>query len=224
MPLKLFITGTDTNIGKTYISIGLLNGLNKHGYVTLGLKPIASGCDLIKGKLYNGDALELQKASSFKLKYDQINSFRFKDPIAPHIAAKRHGVELTKEAVIQKLNETFLKLADIDLIEGAGGWAVPLNDNELMADMVLSIGAKVILVIGIKLGCLNHAILTAEFIKNSGVDLVGWIANIINPDMIELDENIMALKQWIKSPCLGIVPFNGLPEDYIELKKIKNCL
>lgn len=224
MSLKLFITGTDTDIGKTYISIGLLNGLNKQGYNTLGLKPVASGCELIDGQFYNDDALALQKASSLKLEYDQINPFRLESPIAPHIAAKHCDVELSKELVTQKLNDAFLNPADIFIIEGAGGWAVPLNDNELMSDMVLSIDAKVILVIGIKLGCLNHAILTAEFIKNSGVSLVGWIANIINPDMIELDENILALKQWVKSSCLGVVPFKEKPEDHIDFSKITNYL
>ncbi len=222
MSLKLFITGTDTDVGKTYISVGLLKGLNKLGYSTLGIKPIASGCNLVDGKLYNDDALSLQKSSSLKLEYHQINPFRFERPIAPHIAAKNSKVELSKVLIAEKLGEAFLNPSDIYLIEGAGGWAVPLNDYELIADVVSQIGAKVILVVGMKLGCLNHAILTTEFIKNSGVELVGWIANIINPDMIELDENIATLKQWIKSPCLGIVPFNGLPEDYIYFKKIIN--
>ncbi len=224
MSLKLFITGTDTDAGKTYISVGLLNGLNKYGYVTLGLKPIASGCGLIDGELYNGDALALQKASSLKLEYNQINPYRFKDPIAPHIAAKSLGMGLTKETIVEKLNNTFSNPADIYIIEGAGGWAVPLNENELILDIVSLIDAKVIMVVAIKLGCINHAILTAEFIKNSGVNLVGWVANIIYPDMIKLNENIIALKQWINSPCLGIVPFNGLPEDYIEFEKIINLL
>lgn len=224
MSLRLFITGTDTDIGKTYIGIGLLNGLNKYGYKTLGLKPIASGCDLIDGELYNGDALALQKASSLKLEYNQINPFRFKDPIAPHIAAKSIGMRLTKEIIAEKLNNTFSNSSDIYLIEGAGGWAVPLNENGLVSDIVSLIDAKVIMVIAIKLGCINHAILTAESIKNSGVSLVGWVANIIHPDMIQLNENIIALKQWINSPCLGIVPFNGLPEDHIEFEKIMNLL
>jgi dethiobiotin synthetase len=206
---KFFITGTDTNVGKTYVTEMLLESFNQQGKKTLGLKPIASGAQAKAGRLYNDDAMTLMNASSVKhITYKQINPFVFEDPIAPHIAAYRQGEELSVKKVktaIQKTLDTFN--ADIYLIEGVGGWAVPLNINELMSDLVKSLGFPVILVVGIKLGCLNHAIVTAKTILQSNVPLVGWIANCMAPEALVIEENIKTLTQWIKAPLLGTIPY-----------------
>src|SRR5262249_50518062 len=150
---KVFITGTDTNVGKTYVSTGLLKAFNQLGYSTLGLKPIASGCDWIDGKLRNSDALALQQASSLKLDYEQINPFAFEPPIAPHIAGNKLGLRLDVKNLTDALQPTLELNADIQIIEGAGGWHVPLNDRESMADLVKHLNLPVILIVGIKLGC-----------------------------------------------------------------------
>jgi dethiobiotin synthetase len=186
-----FITGTDTNIGKTHISIKLLDEFNKLGLKTIGIKPVATGC--INGK--NEDALLLQKHSSIKLDYHLINPFAFKPAISPNIASP----DLTIDKIWARLEATLNIPADIRIIEGVGGWMAPINSSETMADLVTQFkDIKIILVVGIKLGCLNHSILTYNAIPN----LYGWIANIIDPEMEAIEENISTLKQYIKSPLL----------------------
>jgi len=209
MTLKLFITGTDTDVGKTYVTKTLLKFYNEQGYQTLGLKPIASGAKMEKGKLYNDDALTLMKASSLQnVDYDTINPFVFKKPIAPHLAAQKEGIELTLDSVKKEIEKSFnTTKADVTLVEGVGGWAVPLNANELMCDLVSALRLPVILVVGIKLGCLNHAILTTQTIQRSNIPLMGWVANCIAPNTHVIEENIATLQQWIKAPCLATIPF-----------------
>ena len=207
MSLKLFITGTDTHIGKTYFSVELLKVFNRLSYSTLGLKPIASGCYKKNGLLVNPDALALSQAASVKMPYQHLNPFSFEPAIAPHIAAKKVGMRLTIDEICKKLQVAFHTPADIYVIEGVGGWQVPLNEKESMPDLVKHLNCQVVLVVGIKLGCLNHAILTAEAIKQSQSPFLGWVANCIDPTMDEIHENIDTLKNAIDAPYLGCVPF-----------------
>lgn len=212
MSKTIFITGTDTGVGKTSIAVALLQALQADHLKTLGLKPISAGCELdATGQWVNADTLALQAASTVQCAYQEINPIVLPEPIAPHIAAQRVCVSLSMTDVTQKvLNTIKTTKADMNVIEGAGGWAVPLNAHESMADLVCALHVPVILVVGMRLGCLNHAILTAQSIANAKVPFVGWIANSIDPDMLVLQDNIATLKQWIPAPCLGVVPYGDI--------------
>ena len=197
---KIFITGTDTNIGKTYVSVKLLQEFNQLGLKTIGIKPVATGC--ING--YNEDALLLQQHSSIKLDYRLINPFAFEPPISPNIAC----TDLTVDKILHSLQEALNTKADIYIIEGVGGWFAPLNIKETMADLVKKIeDIEIILVVGIRLGCLNHALLTYQAIKNANLNIAGWIANIIDPSAQVIDENIDTLKAYITEPCLKVINY-----------------
>lgn len=209
MTQHIFITGTDTNIGKTYVTTGLLQQLKQQGYATIGLKPLSSDCSLnSEGKLRNEDACSLQQAASINLPYEVVNPFAFAPPIAPHIAAVAEGITLTVDQLNEKLKPALDHIADFCLIEGVGGWRMPLNQQETMADFVKENNFPVILVVGLRLGCLNHSILTAQAILSDNVSLMGWIANCIDPHMEFVDENIEMLQSWIKAPLLGKVGYN----------------
>ncbi|HEX4044879.1 MAG TPA: dethiobiotin synthase [Gammaproteobacteria bacterium] len=208
MSFKLFITGTDTNIGKTYISIQLLKAFTALGYTTLGIKPIASGCILKNNQLYNDDALALQQASSLQLPYEKINPFAFLPPIAPHIAAAKINLSLNVKTITQKLTETLQHPVDFQLIEGVGGWQVPLNAQETMVDLVKHYHWPVLLVVGLRLGCLNHALLTVQAIQQTNLPFIGWIANVVDPNTAEINPLIQTLETWIDAPYLGKVDHN----------------
>jgi len=225
--MKIFVTGTDTGVGKTIISVGLLKALEQlnPAWATLGLKPIASGADRIKDSFYNDDALSLQAAASKKVPYSVVNPFVFETAIAPHIAARQGGSELRLNAVVDALSDTFQNFsADVYIIEGAGGWHVPLNDHELYSDVVKTLQLPVILVVGMKLGCLNHSLLTENAILSSGVPLIGWIANMMDPHMSAYAENLSTLRACLKSPCLGIVPYGGNAMEHIDLRSFEGLL
>lgn len=217
----IFVTGTDTEIGKTYVSTLILHALNAHGLNTLGLKPIASGCTQQgDGTRRNDDALALQAASSIKKPYDQINPIALLDPIAPHIAAKQNQISLTAMHYQSTLHAIIDPTADINLIEGVGGWNVPLDDASLTGDVIHALDLPVILVVGIKLGCINHTLLTYQRMMAMGIHLIGWVANCIDPNMQAQEENIETLKHWLKVPCLGVVPFGARPGDWFRLDAI----
>lgn len=207
MSIKLFITGTDTDVGKTYITTGILNVFNQQKCSTLGIKPVASGCTLINGVLQNADALALQNVSSIKLPYHQINPIALEPAIAPHIAAAQKNHKITLHELKEKTQYALQYPADICLVEGAGGWYTPLNDEETMADYVKAIELKVILVVGIRLGCINHAILTYKAIKQHKISVAGWIANCIDPTMQAYNENIACIKKFLPTPYLGRVDY-----------------
>ncbi|MSO13771.1 dethiobiotin synthase [Rickettsiales endosymbiont of Trichoplax sp. H2] len=200
---KIFITGTDTNVGKTYYSVKLLREFNAKGFSTIGVKPISTGYDT-KSKI-NDDAKKLYDASSIKIPINEVNPFSFKEPISPNIAAKKENVDLSVEKIIQELNKLDKYNSDIQIIEGVGGWDVPINSNENMSDLVKKLNIPVILVISIKLGCLNHAILTSKAIMNDNVTAIGWIANRISKDEFEINENINTLKSKLKFKLLDII-------------------
>lgn len=206
--MKFFITGTDTGVGKTYISTLLLRHFNAKGFSTFGIKPIASGCRRVNCKLYNDDALILQRSASVKMPYNCVNPIALELPIAPHIALKMINRTLSQQELSEKMNYLFLKIsADVFIIEGVGGWFVPLNETELIADWVKLIKIPVILVVGIKLGCLNHAILTVKAMVQEKISLFGWIANCLDPQILACNENIQTLKEWIDAPCLGVISY-----------------
>ncbi len=196
-----FIAGTDTDAGKTHAACQLLRAAQQRGLRTLGLKPLAAGAENTAQGLRNSDALLLQQVSTVQLSYAAINPFCFAEAIAPHIAAEKSGVSLSAKEIAQRIRHT-LDNTDFDyaLIEGAGGWRVPLNETETLADAVKLLNLPVILVAGMKLGCLNHALLTAEAIKIDGVILHGWVANDFGNPMPYLEENIAALEQKISAP------------------------
>ncbi|SRR5579883_73169 len=210
--MKLFIAGTDTEIGKTYISTGILQAFNQRGLSTLGCKPIATGCVWQQNQLRNEDAVALQRAASIKLPYHRINPFAFEPPIAPHIAANQNQQLLSVQTLNEKMDYALNYPADVCLIEGVGGWYVPLNERETMADFVIAQQLKVILVIGIRLGCINHSLLTFRAMQHDGVEVIGWVANCIHPDMDYCYENISTLQNWLPIPCLGKVGYKQFPE------------
>ena len=207
---QLFITGTDTDCGKTYISKNIITSLAKQNYQVKGLKPIASGAQIINGELKNDDALALISATNINLPYHIVNPICFPEPIAPHIAAAIHQQSLSVQTIVDSIHETNQNyLTDYTIIEGAGGWFVPLNEQAYFSDLAIALQAEVVLVVGMKLGCINHAILTANAIMNSGVKFKGWVANCIDRQMLNFEENLQTLKTHIQVPCLAVVEHDG---------------
>jgi dethiobiotin synthetase len=188
MKQAFFITGTDTDVGKTYVACKLINEYVAQGYKVVGMKPVAAGGDFVDGKWLNDDVLKLEAASNVKALRNLTNPYSFKEAIAPHIAAEKSGVEIKIE-VIQQAFKQLAEMADIVIIEGAGGFLVPLNSKESMADLAAALNIPVILVVGMKLGCINHSLLTVEAIQARNLNLHGWIANKIAPDMPFCMEN-----------------------------------
>lgn len=219
MSRKIFITGTDTGVGKTYVSVQLLNQFAQDGLSTLGLKPIASGCQLVDGQLVNDDALALAAASTIKVDYATTNPFAFEPPIAPHIAAQLCKQPLSKKLLAEKMQAALSINADITIIEGAGGWLLPLNEKETLADYVIEQGFEIILVVGMRLGCLNHALLTERAIRAAGGKLTDWVPNCIDPQMNYLAENIKTLE-------LKLAHTNPACRRYLRLRYAKpfSCL
>lgn len=203
MSHAFFIIGTNTGVGKTFVTVQLLKTFNAMGYSTLGLKPIASGAEILKGQLRNDDALQLQQASSVKLPYEQINPFCFEPPISPNIAAEQAHQPLSVSQLASKITPCLDK-ADICLIETAGGLMVPLNDLETQADLIKAMGLPVILVVGMTLGCLNHTLLTIAALKQHKIPLLGWVANGLDSEMLLQNENIHSLVKPLGNPVCAI--------------------
>ena len=196
-----FIAGTDTDTGKTFVACQLLRAAQQQGLRTLGLKPLAAGAEKIAEGLCNRDALLLQQASSIQLPYSAINPFCFADAVAPHIAAEKSNQRLNAKSIAQHIRHTLDNTEfDYALVEGAGGWRVPINEEETLADVARLLNVPIILVVGMKLGCLNHALLTVEAIVGDGLTLHGWIANDLGNPMPMLEENIAALEQHLGCP------------------------
>lgn len=205
MKQSYFIIGTDTNVGKTYVASALVRHFAKAGYQTIGMKPIASGCEqTLDGDLLNDDVLALSTASNVVAPLDMTNPYRFSPAIAPHIAAEQAGEIIDCEKIKQAYHE-LTQLAEVVVVEGAGGFLVPLNRQETLADLAVTLNIPMILVVGMRLGCINHALLTVEAIKSRGLTLAGWVANQVDAEMPVFEENLASLQQRIAVPCISVV-------------------
>lgn len=206
MEQGFFITGTDTGVGKTWVTVTLMRYFQSQGKTVVGMKPVASGCEMIGGKLRNEDALLLQENASILVDYDLINPFAYHDPVSPHIVGLDNPVNLNK---VSKVFEELKQKAEIVLVEGVGGWLVPLNhQGDDVQELAKSLNLPVIMVVAMRLGCINHARLTYQAIVGSGLVCAGWLATCVNPEMQKLDENIETLQLLITSPLLGILPYS----------------
>lgn len=240
---QYFITGTDTEVGKTYVTCQLLNAAQRLSLRAIGYKPIAAGCELVNGEWVNEDALNIQKASAKirvgeviedvgGLKADsenrkcgqtlplrQINPIALKPAIAPHIAALEESVTLTFDKIAQGLDLLKTYQPDLLLMEGAGGWRLPLTVGDeytptyYLSDVVKSLKMDVILVVGMRLGCLNHALLTAEAIRADGLAIKGWVANDVTGNMTRYQENLYSLKAMLPEPLLAEIPYQSEPKE-----------
>lgn len=205
MSRGIFITGTDTGVGKTLVSCALIHSFVSRGLKVVGMKPVASGSELTPDGLRNDDALAMQSAASVKAEYGLINPYCFAPAIAPHLAARQAGQEIG----LSRLRSTYQqleKLADVVVVEGAGGWRVPSEPVGYLSDFPEALRLDVILVVGLRLGCLNHALLSARAIQSGPCRLAGWVGNHVEATFAEADANIATLQQRLEVPCLGIIP------------------
>lgn len=203
-----FVTGTDTGVGKTMVSAAILEAAASLGKRTLAMKPVASGCDETPEGLRNEDALILMEAMSESLAYDQVNPIALKPAIAPHVAAAQAGRTVTAERLVGFCRGLQMRPADLLLVEGAGGWRVPLNDRETYSAMPGALQMPVILVVPLKLGCINHALLTAEAIRRDGLTVAGWVANRPVPEIMTCEqETLEYLVNHLAAPCMGVLPW-----------------
>ena len=207
----IFVTGTDTDCGKTEVSLGLMAAWQARGKRVLGMKPVATGCDPSPDGLRNRDALRLQSQGSSLAPYGLANPYAFEPPIAPHIAAGYAGVEI-ELPVIARAYRALAAESDLVVVEGVGGWLVPLGAQFSLSDLPAALGLPVVLVVGIRLGCLNHAMLTVESVRGHGSWLGGWVANAVDPRMQASDENLATLAALIGAPCIGTIPWLSRPE------------
>ncbi len=204
-----FITGTDTNVGKTWVTIALMRYFKRQGKSVVGMKPIASGCLMQNGRLKNEDALLIQENASLQIDYDLINPYAYEPPVSPHIAGVKNPVKLDQ---LKAKFELLKNMADIVVVEGAGGWYTPLNDREAISDLAKLLALPVIMVVAIRLGCINHARLTYQAIEQSGVNCAGWIAVCTDPELLCRDENLLAIKKAVDAPLLGVLPYREVAD------------
>lgn len=212
-----FVTGTDTGVGKTTVSCALLKAFAAQGKKAVGMKPVVAGSE--NGRWH--DVEQLIAASSISAAREHINPYAFDSSVSPHIAARQAGVDIDL-AVIQRAYQALSSQADIVIAEGAGGFLVPLNARQTGADLARALNLPVILVVGMRLGCLNHALLTAQAIHAAGLPLAGWVANGIDRRMLALEENIATLERWLDGPLLGVIPFelNLDVKKHVELMSV----
>ncbi|WP_137895675.1 dethiobiotin synthase [Ramlibacter sp. 2FC] len=205
-----FVTGTDTEVGKTRVSAALLHWMARQGWRSAGLKPVAAGTELIEGIHVNEDVRRLRLASSLPLSDAEVGPYQFEAACAPHIAAHLEGRSIERDVILQAARALAAR-ADALVVEGVGGFCVPLGPDWDTADLAQQLGLPVMLVVGLRLGCINHALLTAEAVRARGLRLVGWIGNAIDPAMPWMTENIAYLRtrlaQQHGAPCLGLVPW-----------------
>jgi len=204
-----FIAGTDTEVGKTFVTTALLASAANRGLKTAAVKPVASGCAQTEDGLRNDDALQLQAAMTLDLPYQQVNPIALEPAIAPHIAAAEAGRRLDPGRLVGVCRGVMSAGADLVLIEGAGGWRTPLGPRAFLSQLPLALEIPVILVVGMRLGCINHALLTAEAIRRDGLALAGWVANFPAAEsMARADENLATLQAILPAPLLGVLPFS----------------
>jgi dethiobiotin synthetase len=210
-----FVTGTDTDAGKTCVSAALLYWCTAQGWRSAGFKPVAAGSQIIDGQRVNGDVLALRQASSVPLTDDEVGPFQFEAACAPHIAAALENRVIDGAALVQHA-QTLAERADVLVVEGVGGFCVPLGAQWDTADLAQALALPVILVVGLRLGCINHALLTAEAIQNRGLPLAGWVANTVDPAMMQAQATLATLQHELmrryRAPCLGLIPRLAVPE------------
>ncbi len=206
--LSVFVTGTDTGVGKTLVSTGLLHALARHHGRVVGMKPVAAGTERINGVVANDDVLALRAASTCAVPPELDNPVLLPDPVSPHIAAARAGFRIDIAHLVA-CHRALTQLADAVVVEGAGGFHVPLSNTETGADLAQALGLPVVLVVGLRLGCLNHALLTARAIAASGLPFAGWVANTLDATMAVPDENVAALEERLEAPLLGRLPLQA---------------
>ena len=223
---KFFVAGTDTEVGKTYVSCRLLELAHHQGMSSLGLKPVAAGCELEGDELKNEDAVALMQSSSIKLPYAQVNPMALPDACSPHIAAALAGRAVSASRLAGYCRGALMQKIDFALVEGAGGWRVPISPRETMASLAVELNYPVILVVGLRLGCINHALLTAEAIRKDGLRIAGWVGNQLNSvPMPYLEENIATLKSALDAPFVGVLSHDVKPEiDSLSKSLDINCL
>ncbi len=202
---SVYVTGTDTGIGKTLASSALLHALRGHGLRAMGMKPVASGCEQVDGHWRNADALALLAASDPKPAYADLNPYALPLPLAPELAARDAGIEVSLLALLHA-HARLAAQSDALVVEGVGGWAAPLSTSLMQADLVQALRMPVLLVIGMRLGCLNHALLSARAITADGAHLAGWIASHVDPGMERVDDNLQMLRERLPAPCWGVLP------------------
>lgn len=202
----LFITGTDTDVGKTVVSTALLHALRQHGYKAVGMKPVASGCAATEQGWRNADALALQAASYPVPDYELANPFALPEPTAPQVAAARAGIVISLPPILAAYRQLAAQ-TDVMVVEGVGGWLAPLTDQLDQNAFVQALELEVILVVGLRLGCINHARLTERSIVRDGGRLVGWVGNTVDNRLSFATEYFQTLQRMLSAPCLGLVPF-----------------
>lgn len=210
MTMGIFVTGTDTGCGKTEITLGLMHRLQQSGLAVQGMKPIAAGAEQTPQGLCNEDALRIQQQCSLEVAYRTVNPWVYAPAIAPHLAAEYEE----RPILVEQIQTAFTQLAgmaDRVIVEGAGGWRVPMGPESTIAALASQLDLSVILAVGMRLGCINHAILTAEAILSDGLKLQGWVANHIDPEMQAQAGNLKTLRHWLPAPCLGVVPYLERP-------------
>lgn len=206
--MSYFVTGTDTGVGKTLVSCALLHAFAAQGKRVVGFKPVAAGCD---DDDHNEDALQLRAASTVRATYGQINPYCFPHPIAPHLSARHAGSRIDFSRIFASFDE-LAGQSDEVIVEGVGGFCVPLNEKQDSVDLAKQLDIPVILVVAMRLGCLNHALLTLRAIAEAQIECAGWIANVLDADMPALQENIDTLRERIQAPLLGVIPFQSQPD------------
>jgi dethiobiotin synthetase len=208
LPRHFFVTGTDTGVGKTTVTVRLMQQFTAQGLKVVGMKPVASGCEWIDGRWQNEDVMQLTAASNVLAPPELVNPYCFNPAIAPHLAAAEAGVEIRME-VIKSAFEALTNLADVVIVEGAGGLLVPLNVTDTIADLVQALQLPALLVVGMRLGCINHALLTAQVLEQRQIPFCGWVANQVDPQMAMQDQNLQTLSDWLKQPPLLQLPYHG---------------
>lgn len=218
-----FVTGTDTGVGKTLVSAALLHNLARYHQRVVGMKPVAAGLIDHHGEPVSEDVLMLRAASTIKVPAELDNPVALPEPLSPHLAARHAGRDVRVADLLAPARR-LQQQADALVVEGAGGWRVPINDDETLADLARALGAPVLLVVGMRLGCLNHAMLTAEAIRADGLTLAGWVANHVDPAMACFDENLATLRARLNAPLWGVVPWTARPDPArIALELPKDC-
>ncbi|NVK58003.1 MAG: dethiobiotin synthase [Alteromonadaceae bacterium] len=219
MTRTYFITGTDTEVGKTYVSCQLLAAAVNAGKTAVGYKPVAAGCEWRDEAWQNEDAMAFLQASNLAVTLNEINPIALQPAIAPHIAAQEAGITISEQVIKDGLAHLQAKQPDVVIMEGAGGWRLPLGDGRFLSQVVQDLALDVIVVVGMRLGCLNHALLTVEAIQADGLNVKGWIANQLNETMPYFNQNLATLEALMPAPLLATVPYGSKP-DYGRLAQI----